>query len=223
MALVFAELASHYPVAGSVYQWSKRLSHRTLGWFTGWFYFWAQVVTVSAVAVIVAFVVDALHSSLIRRGSECALPRFQLRRVHIDVHVHRHRHVDHHDPHQRVRRSPAVDPQQHRCRDRDPRDVRVSAIILLIFANVQPVSVLTKLRRSEAAQNGNIPATFALGFFMAAFVVFGFDTAGTFGEETLDAGRQAPRGVLSSILISGLVGAIFIPAVILATPDIPPR
>ena len=56
VALGFAELASHFPVAGSIYQWSKRLSNRTLGWFTGWFYFWAQVVTVTAVAVIVAFV-----------------------------------------------------------------------------------------------------------------------------------------------------------------------
>ena len=60
VALGFAELASHYPVAGSIYQWSKRLSHRTLGWFTGWFYFWAQVVTVTAVACIVAFVVDGV-------------------------------------------------------------------------------------------------------------------------------------------------------------------
>ena len=54
VALNFAELASHFPVAGSIYQWSKRLSHRTLGWFTGWFYFWAGVVTVTAVAVHVA-------------------------------------------------------------------------------------------------------------------------------------------------------------------------
>ena len=72
VALVFAELASHFPVAGSVYQWSKRLSHRTLGWFTGWFYFWAQVVTVSAVAVIVAFVVDALHGSLVGNTGDVA-------------------------------------------------------------------------------------------------------------------------------------------------------
>ena len=41
VALNFAELASHFPVAGSIYQWSKRLSNRTLGWFTGWIYFWA--------------------------------------------------------------------------------------------------------------------------------------------------------------------------------------
>src|SRR6476646_6389297 len=64
VALGFAELASHYPVAGSIYQWSKRLSHRTLGWFTGWFYFWAQVLTVTAVAVIVSFVIDGIHSAV---------------------------------------------------------------------------------------------------------------------------------------------------------------
>jgi amino acid transporter len=56
---------------------------------------------------------------------------------------------------------------------------------------------------------------------MAMFIVYGFDTAGTFGEETVDAGRQAPRGVLSSIWISGAVGLVFILAVILSLRDIP--
>jgi amino acid transporter len=56
---------------------------------------------------------------------------------------------------------------------------------------------------------------------MALFVVYGFDTAGTFGEETVDAGRQAPRGVLWSVAISGLVGTVFLLAVILAIPSMP--
>ncbi|HLO36360.1 MAG TPA: APC family permease, partial [Candidatus Deferrimicrobium sp.] len=51
-------------------------------------------------------------------------------------------------------------------------------------------------------------------------VVYGFDTAGTFGEETVDAGRQAPRGVLSSIWLSGIVGAIFLLAVTLSFKDV---
>ena len=221
VALVFAELASHFPVAGSVYQWSKRLSNRTLGWFTGWFYFWAQVVTVSAVAVIVAFVVDGLHGSLVGNVGDVAfldtpspggfttmftliaigtlvittlINAFGVRLLAILNNIGVATEI---------------------------LGMFVFAVLLLVFANVQPVSVLTSFEGSEAAQNGNIPATFALGFFMAAFIVYGFDTAGTFGEETLDATRQAPRGVLSSILISGLVGAIFIPAVILATPSIP--
>ena len=56
---------------------------------------------------------------------------------------------------------------------------------------------------------------------MSIFILYGFDTAGTFGEETIDASRQAPRGVLSSILISGAVGVVFLLAVILSLKDIP--
>src|ERR1700730_11473834 len=50
VALNFAELASHFPIAGSIYQWSKRLSGYSLGWFTGWFYFFAGILTITAVA-----------------------------------------------------------------------------------------------------------------------------------------------------------------------------
>src|SRR3989441_11423932 len=63
VALVFAELASHFPVAGSIYQWSKRLSNRTLGWFTGWIYFWAGVLTTTAVAVTVPLVVAGINGN----------------------------------------------------------------------------------------------------------------------------------------------------------------
>ncbi len=44
------------PSRGSIYQWSKRLSNRTLGFFTGWIYFWAGVLTVTAVAATVPLV-----------------------------------------------------------------------------------------------------------------------------------------------------------------------
>jgi amino acid transporter len=36
VALGFAELSSHYPVAGSVFQWTKYLSGKTYSWFAGW-------------------------------------------------------------------------------------------------------------------------------------------------------------------------------------------
>src|SRR6266498_1273448 len=60
VALNFAELSSHFPVAGSIYQWSKRLSNKTLGWFTGWIYFWAGVLTTTAVAVTVPLVLSTI-------------------------------------------------------------------------------------------------------------------------------------------------------------------
>ena len=64
VALVFAELASHFPVAGSIYQWSKRLSNRTLGWFTGWIYF--IIGPVAAAAIDLSFL--ALLGLLIGRS-----------------------------------------------------------------------------------------------------------------------------------------------------------
>jgi len=35
VALVFGELASHYPVAGALYQYSKYTVGRRFGWFVG--------------------------------------------------------------------------------------------------------------------------------------------------------------------------------------------
>ena len=72
----------------------------------------------------------------------------------------------------------------------------VFALILLFFANHQPLSVLFDTSYTTNLADGNFPAVFLVGMFMALFVVYGFDTAGTFGEETVDASRHAPRGVL---------------------------
>jgi len=53
IALCFAEVAAHYPVAGGVYQWSKYVGSGGWGWMTGWVYLCCQIVTVSAVALAV--------------------------------------------------------------------------------------------------------------------------------------------------------------------------
>ena len=49
VALNFAEVSSHYPVAGSVFQWTKYLAHRSYSWMTGWIYLFAGILTVTAV------------------------------------------------------------------------------------------------------------------------------------------------------------------------------
>ncbi len=214
VALVFAELASHFPVAGSIYQWSKRLSNRTLGWFTGWFYFWAQVVTVTAVAVIVAFVIDGIVQiegfldspdptgittmftfiSLVTLLVTTLINAFGVRLLSVLNNLGVATEII---------------------------GMFFFALILLFFANHQSPAILFDTGGAEAATGGNYLPAFMLGMFMALFIVYGFDTAGTFGEETIDASRQAPRGVLASILISGAVGAVFLLGVILAIPSVP--
>src|SRR5205823_6918105 len=64
VALNFAEVSSHFPVAGSVYQWTKYLSNRHYSWFTGWIYLFAGVLTVTAVDVTVPIVLIPLLNGL---------------------------------------------------------------------------------------------------------------------------------------------------------------
>src|SRR5436305_2597348 len=51
VALCFAELAGQFPLAGSVYQWSKRIGADFVSWMTGWILIIGSIVTVAAVAV----------------------------------------------------------------------------------------------------------------------------------------------------------------------------
>ena len=51
VALCFMEMAGQYPLAGSVYNWSKRVAGDFAAWMTGWIYVVGSIVTVAAVAV----------------------------------------------------------------------------------------------------------------------------------------------------------------------------
>jgi len=63
VALVFGELASHYPVAGALYQYSKFSVGPKYGWFVGWFYGIALLVTVAAVDTgVVSYITTLSHN-----------------------------------------------------------------------------------------------------------------------------------------------------------------
>ena len=51
VALCFAELAAHYPMAGSVYNWSKKLGRPGTSWLAGWTMLVASIVTLAAVVL----------------------------------------------------------------------------------------------------------------------------------------------------------------------------
>ncbi len=149
-----------------------------LAGFTGWFYFWAQVVTVSAVAAIVAF---AIGSLAVATGA--AKDAFEylgtpgpagLSTMFVFIAI------------LTLILTTMVNAFGIRLLAllnnigvaTEILGMLVFGIILLVFANVQPPSVLFDTFGAETAQNGNMPATFLLGFFMSVFIVYGFDTAG---------------------------------------------
>src|SRR5438034_7197507 len=76
IALNFAEVSSHFPVAGSVYEWTTYLSTRTYSWFTGWIYLFAGVLTVRAVDVTGPTVLIPLLNSLGLSIPNSSLSRF---------------------------------------------------------------------------------------------------------------------------------------------------
>ncbi|HEX9624498.1 MAG TPA: amino acid permease, partial [Streptosporangiaceae bacterium] len=62
IAMNFAEVSSHYPIAGSVFQWTKYLAGRRYAWFSGWTYLFAGILTVTAViATIPLALIPALN------------------------------------------------------------------------------------------------------------------------------------------------------------------
>jgi amino acid transporter len=211
VALNFAELASHFPVAGSIYQWSKRLSNRTLGFFTGWIYFWAGVLTVTAVAATVPLVLSSIFGFTLSAASPipavnnlifwAVLTLISTTLINaFGVHL--------------------LSIINNLGVAAEIIGMLVFALILLVFFHHQPVSILTTTAGLENQPGGSFPAVFLVAMFMSLFVVYGFDTAGTFGEETVDASRHAPRGILAAILLSGAVGAVFLLAIILSFKDV---
>jgi amino acid transporter len=211
VALNFAELSSHFPVAGSIYQWSKRLSHKTLGWFTGWIYFWAGVITVSAVAATVPLVLSTIQGWDLNSPSPLGfLDMWQFVGLTALITTTLINIIG-------VRLLAIVNNIGVVA---EILGMVVFALILLFFANHQSPAILFDTSHTAGLADGNYFAVFLVGMFMALFVVYGFDTAGTFGEETVDASRHAPRGVLSAIWLSGIVGAIFLLAVTLSFKDV---
>nr|WP_279581558.1 amino acid permease [Fodinicola feengrottensis] len=62
VALCFAELGARFPIAGSVYQWSKQLAGRAGAWMAGWAMLVGSIVTVAAVSIALQIVLPPIWS-----------------------------------------------------------------------------------------------------------------------------------------------------------------
>src|SRR5579875_3375194 len=63
VSLVFAELGSSFPLAGALYQWSRRVIGPSYGWWVGWIYAWALIITVASVDTgITGYIVSLLNT-----------------------------------------------------------------------------------------------------------------------------------------------------------------
>jgi len=204
IALTFAELSSHYPVAGSIFQWTKYLSGKTYSWFTGWIYLFAGILTVTSVcvtlplALIPAFqgmgwnLANNLHNqrivAIVTLVLITVLNIFGVRLVAL------------------INNTGVIF---------EILGMVVFAFILALFHNHQGVGVIFH----TGGQSLTV-STFLVAMFMSLYVIYGFDTASTLSEETRDPRREAPKAVLGSVVGAFLIGVVFLWATLMAVPNL---
>jgi len=204
IALNFAEVTSHYPIAGSVFQWTKYLSTRTYSWFTGWIYFFAGILTVAGVvatlplALIPAFEGLGWHSLQLTLHTELVFALITLAVITV-LNIYGVRLVA------LINNTGVVF---------EILGMVVFALILMAFHNHQGFKVVTN--SVGIPVNGS---TFLAAMFMSLFVIYGFDTASTLSEETRDPRRTAPKAVLYSVIGAFIIGGVFLLGTLVAIPN----
>src|ERR1700759_3016366 len=205
VALNFAEVSSHYPVAGSVFQWTKFLANRTYSWFTGWIYLFAGILTVTAVvATLPLALIPALNGlgwhSLNAASLNTDLVIGLITLVVITV--------------LNIYGVKLVSVINNTGVIFEILGMFVFALILLAFHNHQGFSVVTD--SVGIPVNGS---TFLAAMFMSLFVIYGFDTASTLSEETKDPRRAAPQAGLYSVIGAFIIGGVFLLGTLVAIPN----
>jgi urea carboxylase system permease len=210
IALNFAEVSSHFPLAGSVFQWSKYLASRTYSWFTGWIYLFAGIITVTAVvatlplALIPAFQGLGWHSLGV--GSSSTVLHTQLVVALITLVVITVLNIYGVKLVAIINNTGVVF---------EILGMFVFALVLMAFHNHQGFHVVTN---SAGLHVG--PNTFVVAMFMSLFVIYGFDTASTLSEETRDPRRSAPKAVLYSVVGAFIIGGVFLLGTLMAIPNL---
>src|SRR5216683_3626420 len=201
MVLVIAELASKYPFAGSMYQWPTILAGKRVGWWMGWVYAGALIplmtayyaslpvlihplfnlapsFTTDAIIIVIAAVIAVLWN-IMRIG---LLGRMAKWAMVLELSV-----------------------------------VTVVCVLTFIlgakhFGNLTQTAAVTATSSGSATVHalnslGSVfPLFIGAGVFNALWVLYTFENGGTLGEETVDAGRNAPRAVIGAYLFAITAG-----------------
>ena len=205
VALNFAEVSSHFPVAGSVFQWTKYLAGRPYAWFTGWIYIFAGVLTVTAVVVTLPLtilpMVDLMGWHLNAGALDDQIWVAVITLVVITV--------------LNIYSVKVVSVVNNTGVFFEIVGLVVFAVVMLIVHRHQPLSVVTNTGGLHLGFG-----SFFLAMFMSLFVIYGMDTASTLAEETKDPRRAAPKAVLSSVAGAFIIGGIFLLAMLMAIPNL---
>ncbi|WP_220186973.1 APC family permease [Pseudonocardia pini] len=213
VALCFAELAGRFPVAGSVYNWSKRLAGPTVSWLAGWMMFTASVVTITAVVLGYQLTLPQIWSGFQFVGDGTGDNDYQLNGLIWGAVL--------------ILFTTLVNAYGVKLMTRINSVgvfielVAAVLIVILLAVNiVNPPSVLFDTRGLGEGMTGGYFGAFLVAALASAYVMYGFDTASSLGEETVDPRRTAPNAILRAVIASFVIGGLILLFAILAMPDL---
>jgi amino acid transporter len=204
LLVVYAELASEYPVANGSYQWSRRLLGPTYGWLNGWVGLCAYAVANTTIAYLgapwaLALVdVEPTPEAIVITGAAivalCSLVNaLGLGAVKVAVTVGVVAEV--------------------------VASVGIALVLIVAFRREGP-SILTDTLGAESLSGGSTTAAMLAALAVGGWVFIGFDACGMSSEETVGATRRVPRAVWIAMLGVGAIVILDAFAITLAHPSL---
>ena len=221
VARVFAELGSHYPVAGALYQYSKYTVGPRYGWWVGWFYGVALLVTVAAVDTGVVPYVSSLSNDWFNTSLDPSnhttilLLTLGLLAVQTTLNIIGAKVMG------RVAGFGTYV---------EMLGTFGIALILLIAGFHHGLGFLFSSEGAENLKSNTLDVDFGGNWWAGAalvailahvYIFYGFESAGDVAEETKNATRQVPRAMQQALLVGGLTSFVLVAALLLATPKDP--
>src|SRR5919205_1158504 len=208
VAMCFAELAGQYPLAGSVYQWSKQTAKAFTSWMAGWLLIVGSIVTVAAVAVAYQVILPQVTTWFQFAGTKAdaglySTPGGAKNAVILGVIL--------------VVFTTVVNMIGVKLMARI-NNVGVAAelvgvtllIILLAVHITRGPGVVLHTNGTGAGHDWGYFGAFLLGSIVSVYVMYGFDTAGSLAEETNNPRKHAPSAILRALAAAGLAGGLLI-------------
>jgi urea carboxylase system permease len=208
VALCFAELAGQYPLAGSVYQWSKQIASSFTSWFGGWILVVGSIVTLAAVAVAYQVVLPQISAFFEFIGSrsdigQVATPGGAKNALLLATIL--------------VVFTTIINLIGVKLMARinnfgvmaELFGVSVLIILLAVHIRRGPGVIFDTFGLGKGYPWGYFGAFLVAGL-MSAYVMYGFDTAGSLAEETHDPRRHAPPAIIRALSAAGLAGLLVI-------------
>jgi urea carboxylase system permease len=206
VALCFAEISGQYPLAGSVYQWSKQIARPATSWMAGWIMSIGAIVTAAAVAVAYQVILPQVSEAFEVIGGPAdagvtSTPNGARNAIVLALGL--------------VVFTTVI----------NIIGVKVMAKInnFGVFVELTAVTLLIivlafHIRRGPGVvfdTNGTAPGhsagylgAFLVASLMSAYVFYGFDTAGSLAEETKQPRRHAPRAIIRAITAAFVAGGL---------------